>query len=135
VAGYLNRFIDLGFPELAGTDEQTGRALCWVKIRNPRLMPGNDITAGGTVATDEHGRPLDTKAAARESFAIMSKLIIAGHVWDATWTPDLDADGNEIDPNAEPPLLPMPASPADVAKMPMQILNAIGEEMSKASPR
>jgi hypothetical protein len=45
VAGYLNRFIDLAFPDLAGVDD-AGRAIVWVKIRNPRLLSGGTSCPG-----------------------------------------------------------------------------------------
>lgn len=135
MAGYLNRFIDLPFPDLAGVDEQD-RARCWVKIRNPRLIPGGDLTSAfSRVRFDDAGRPLDSDAAADETFASLARLVIAGQVWDATWVPELDERGNEVDPQAEPPLLPMPPGPDDMARMPIEILNAIGEELKKASPR
>lgn len=135
MAGYLNRFIDLPFPDLAGTDD-LGRALCWVKIRNPRLIPAGDLTAAiAKVQLDDNGRPVNSGAAAEETFGTFAKLVIAGNVWDATWVPEVDEHGDPIDPTAEAPLLPMPPSPADMGKMPIDILNAIGEEMVKANPR
>lgn len=133
MAGYLKPVITLPFPDLAGVDEQ-GRALCWVTIRNPRLMPGDDIAGSAAVEVGPDGKPVDSGAAARESFKIMAALIVRGRVWDAKWLPELDDSGDPVDPDAEPPLLQMPPSPADVARMPMQILNRIGEEMSKVNP-
>lgn len=133
MAGYLNRFIDLGFPDLAGVDDN-GRALCWVKIRNPRLSPAGDFAAAAAKVRIENGQPVQTDLAASETFASFAKLIIAGHVWDASWTPTVGPDGS-IDDTEEPPLLPMPPSADDVAKMPMDILNAIGEELKRSAPR
>lgn len=119
---YLNRFIDLGFPELAGNDD-SGRAVVWVKIRNPRLIPGQDLLGGANVPVGADGKPVDAVAAGRQTFEMMAKLIIAGNVWDAESLDD------------EPPLLNMPPSAAEVGRMPMVILNAIGEELAKANPQ
>lgn len=133
MAGYLNHFIDLPFPDLAGTDP-TGRPLVWVKIRNPRLIPGQDLLgAAGKVRFTEDGKPVDadTSVAAEETYKTFAKLILAGNVWDATWTPT----SFDTDEEQEPPLLPMPPTPADVARYPIAILNAIGKELSKANPR
>jgi hypothetical protein len=124
MAGYLNRFIDLGFPDLGGVDENN-RAIVWVKMRNPRLIAGDDLIGDSakTVRLDpETGKPIEVSAG-REMFGTFAKLILAGNVWDAT---SLDDD---------PPLLPMPPSAADVGKMPIEILNRLGEELSKRNPK
>jgi hypothetical protein len=133
--GYLNRFIDLSFPDLAGVDSN-GHAVCWVKIRNPRMIPGADlIGAASKIRVDpETGVPVDSGAAASETFDAFAKIILAGQVWDAKWTPQPDENGN-TDWDAEPPLIPMPPSPEHVGRMPVEILNAIGEEMKKANPQ
>jgi hypothetical protein len=68
--------------------------------------------------------------AAQETFASYGKLILAGHVWDATWVPD-DFDDDTL----EPPLLGMPPNADEVGRMPIEILNAIGGELKKANPR
>jgi len=134
MAGYLNRFIDLGFPDLAGVDDN-GKAIVWVKIRNPRLIPGEDlIGAADKVQIDADGNVVDTGAAAKESFAAFAKLILAGNVWDAKWVPAPD-ENSVIDWDAEPPLLSMPPSPEQMGRFPMEILNAIGEELKKANPQ
>lgn len=134
MAGYLDRIIHLDFPDLGGVDD-AGRAYCWVKIRNPRLMPAGDLLGGATVSLDANGQPTDSAAAATATFGMASKLILAGRVWDSTWVPELDADGEPVDPEAEAPLLPMPPSPQDVAKMPVDIFTRISSEVQKAVPR
>lgn len=123
MAGYLNRFIDLPFPDLAGVDD-AGRALCWVKIRNPRLIPGEDLMGmNAGVRLDADGKPLPGEDVTASAFAAFARLIIAGQVWDAQSVEE------------EAPLLGMPPTPGEVGRMPMEILNAIGVELSKANPR
>lgn len=133
MAGYINRFIDIGFPELGGLDDN-GRANVWVKIRNPRLIPGDDLLgAASKVRLDpDTGMPteVDVPAATGETFKTFAKLVIAGHVWDATWIPT-----NFDDDTEDAPLLSMPPSPADMGKFPIEILNAIGKELKNATPR
>lgn len=121
--GYLNRFIDLQFPDLAGVDDAE-QALCWVRIRNPRLIPTDHLVGGGSkVRLDANGRPVDGEVAAQETYERLAKLIVAGVVWDAESLAD------------EPPLLPMPPSAEDVKRYPIDITNAIGEELKKSTPR
>ncbi len=130
MAGYLNRFIHLDFPELAGVDEQN-RAYVWVKIRNPRLIPSGELAgmADKFRITDDGAVEVGGDKAADAVFTQFAGLILAGNVWDCTWLPeDLDSD----DPG---PLLPMPPSAADLRKMPMEIFNRIGDEVKKANPR
>jgi hypothetical protein len=132
--GYLDRFIHLEFPDLAGVDDN-GRAYCWVKIRNPRLMPAGDLLGAATVPLDDSGHPVDSKAAGDASFVMASKLIIAGRVWDPTWVPNFDDNGDPVDDGSEAPLLPMPPSIQDVQKFPTEIFGRISEEVKKATPR
>jgi hypothetical protein len=124
MAGYLNRFIDLPFPDLGGEDPETGAAVVWVRIRNPRLIPVDHLMAKTTrVKVGPDGQPVEVDLKAQETYERMSNLIVAGYVWDA------------LSLDEEPPLLPMPPSPDDVSKMPITILNSIGEELIKANPR
>jgi hypothetical protein len=122
--GYLNRVIQLDFPDLAGTEPDTGRSIIWLTIKNPRLMSGNDlIAAGTTVRRDADGNITMNNRTAEEAFGGFAKLVIAGNVLD----PTVDSD--------DPPTLRMPPEPADVAKYPIEVLNRIGEELTKANPR
>ena len=130
MAGYLNRFIHLEFPELAGTDD-AGRAYVWVKIRNPRLIPSGELAgmADKFRVTGTGELEVDGDKANDAVFNQFAGLIIAGNVWDATWVPE---DFDTEDPG---PLLPMPPSAADLRKMPVEIFNRIGDEVKKANPR
>ncbi len=134
MAGYLNRFIDLPFPELAGVDNQ-GRALCWIKIRNPRLMPAQDLTDAASKVRVEDGKAVSADLGSSDVFTSFAKLVIAGRVWDATAIPPVDPDTGDVDEEWEPPLLAMPPTAADMGKMPIDIINAIGGEMKNAVPR
>jgi hypothetical protein len=106
MAGYANRVITLDFPELTEPDAEPIR----VVMRNPKTMPAQELTA-------------DTpdNATAEQQFqaglAILAKLVIGWHVYDAT---SLDDD--------QPPL-GLPATPDSVAKLPMEIQNRMAAEL------
>lgn len=127
-SGYLNRVIQLTFPELAGRqddDDPDSPAVIWVTIRNPKLIPGHELIGkGGGTRRDEHGNVIYDERTAAETFGGYAKLIIAGYVLDPS---------DPLDPN--PPVLPMPPSEDDVAKYPMEILSRLGEVVSQGTPR
>lgn len=134
MAGYLNSFIRIPFPELGGNDDE-GNPRVWVLIRNPRLFTAQELLGGATIPVDEEGKPVDAQAASEQTMAMMTKLIVAGRVWDPTWVPELDANGQPVNPNEEPPLLAMPPTAEVAGKLPMQVINAVGEEVGKVSPK
>ncbi len=130
MGGYLNRVIQLDFPELAGTErpddhpDGPGRAIIWLTIRNPKLMAGNELVGGNRgVRRNADGSEDITGEAASEAYGGFAKLIIAGNVLD----PAVDSD--------DPPPLPMPPSAADVGRYPIEILNRIGGILAESNPR
>lgn len=133
--GYANRIITLTFPELAEDGDHIE-----VVIRNPRLMPVDELRSAGDGLTRAEleqfqaaqqalaaGQPvpdgLVTDKDADRGFAMVAKLIIGWHVYDATST------------QAEQPLLPLPATPELVRKLPMEILTRLMEEVGKVNPQ
>jgi hypothetical protein len=121
--GYLNRFIDLPFPELGGIDDE-GKAIVWVRIRNPRLIPGDHLLPSSTkVRVGSDGQPVEVDTKVEDTYGWVAKVVVDGHVWDA------------LSLENEAPLIPMPPKVEDIGKFPIGILNRIGEEVSKANPR
>jgi hypothetical protein len=123
--GYMNRVIDLQFPDLAGLQEDSDRAVIWVKIKNPKLMVGDDVftDAATNIQLGPDGQVIGGDVKKLEVYKSVAKLIIAGFVWDAT----VDSD--------DPPLVPMPPSPEQVGRMPIPVINAIADEIKKSSPK
>jgi hypothetical protein len=76
------------------------------------------IAAGGEIPDD-----LVTDEDANRGYALVAKVIIGWHVYDATSTED------------DMPMLPIPATVESVGKLPMEILTAIMDEVGKATPR
>ena len=117
---YANRVITLNFPELS--EDPTNDPIR-VTLRNPRLVPAPEL------------RPRDLPDDATEaeqmtaSFETTARLIVGWRVYDASAPIELDEDGNVV---GEQPLLPMPATADLVAKLPLVILNRIGEEVKEA---
>lgn len=106
MAGYANRIITLDFPELTEPGDEPIR----VVIRNPKTMPAQELMAD---------TPDD--ATAEQQFqagiAILAKLVIGWHVYDASSTDD------------DQPPLPLPATPDSVARLPMEIQNRMAAEL------
>jgi hypothetical protein len=69
---------------------------------------------------DAAGNPIDPEDAERAGYEVMAKLIVGWRVYDAT-----SLDDNQ-------PLLDLPATPESVAKLPLEIVNKIGETLGRA---
>lgn len=105
-----------------------------VVIRNPKLVPPDELrSAAGVTAADAQriaaagddgtAEETVTEEDVNRGYAMMAKLIIGWHVYDATSTED------------DQPLLPLPATAALVAKLPLEIIDRLGEELAKANPQ
>jgi hypothetical protein len=133
LAGYANRVITLPFPELSEPGDNIH-----VVIRNPRLMSADELrSAGGGGGPEDAERLAAVQAAiaagqdvpddlvtdkdAKRGYALVAKLIIGWHVYDATSTEE------------DMPLLPLPATVESVGKLPMEILTAVMEQVGKVS--
>jgi hypothetical protein len=116
--GYANRVVTIHFPELSEPEDDVH-----VVMRNPKTVPAGELrSSAGDVATGEDGQPTDA-AAEGAGYAVMAKLIIGWHVYDGTSTED------------DQPLLPLPATPESVGKLPMEILTRLSEELAKVNPQ
>lgn len=132
--GYANRVITLPFPELSEPGDNVH-----VVLRNPRLMPADELRSAGGGGPEDAERLAAVQAAiaagqeppddlvtdkdAKRGYALVAKLIIGWHVYDATSTEE------------DMPLLPLPATVESVGKLPMEILTAVMEQVGKATPR
>lgn len=112
-------------------------------IRNPRLVPAEELRAayGAEVTETDLKRLRAAKAAldegislppednlvteddTRRGYAFIAKLVVAWHVYDAT-----SAEKDQ-------PLLPLPATPELVAKLPAEILTRIMQEVQAINPQ
>lgn len=118
MAGYANRTNRITFPDLSEPGDEV-----YVAIRNPRLVPPGELR-GRDVAMDENGQPVDTAEAEQAMYETLAKLVVSWRVYDATDMGDDQA------------LLPSPAKPEDVAKLPTEIINQLAEEIQQAvNPR
>ena len=133
ISGYRNRVITLSFPELAEEGDDIH-----VVIRNPRLMPAEELRAMAGARSDADlqrlaaaqqaiaqtgdAGDLVTDEDANRGFEMVARLIIGWRVYDATSTAE------------DQPLLPLPATVESVGKLPQEILTRIMEEVGKANP-
>jgi hypothetical protein len=101
----------------------------WVALRNPRLMPPNELRPSKDVPVDEAtGRPTDMAVAEMEMFAVFAKLIIGWRVYDAS-SMSVDPVTGEVNDQG---LLDSPATAELVAKLPSAILTEITEVFTQA---
>lgn len=121
ISGYANRIVTLKFPALAEAGENL-----FVALRNPRLVPPSELQPK-EIALDADGRPVDLAAAQQANNEVIAKLIVGMRAYDATDF-QVDAEGNPLPQR----LLEGPVTPAVVAKLPMEIIKAISEELTAA---
>lgn len=132
MSGYTNRYVLLPFPELG--DKVS------VLLRNPKLLPPSELTPED-VPTDAEGKPLDPQAANQAMYKVMAGLILNWHVYDATadgTVPDIDLDADDLDAQlaeleAADQVRLDKVTPENVAKLPMAIINRIGEEIGRVA--
>jgi hypothetical protein len=115
VPGYLNRFIDIPLDEYGEG--------CYVRIHNPKIVPQSMLEPTTRIEMGDDGKPVDRDAAQTGSDEVMCRLIKDWKVWDAS---DLDAD--------EMQALPLPVTPALLAKLPMGIKMTVSKTISDAMP-
>lgn len=124
IAGFATRLITIRFDDLS---EDPERDPLWVSIRNPKLMPPGELQAR-RVELDENGNPANADAAMHATHEMIAKLVVAWRMYDAT--------SNEINMQTGEPLdqqlLPLPATPESCAKLPMEVVRRISEEMTSA---
>ncbi len=143
MANYAQRLILLNFPELAEPGDKV-----WVTIRNPKVVPPDTLVVKGSklsaraqaaVAADGQDQAVEFDEADRDeafttSHVIISRLVAGWHVYDGLAPVTLDDDGREI-PSGESHLIPLPATPERVARLPSLIIARILEEVKRATPQ
>ena len=90
-------------------------------LRNPRTVPVARLE-GREIARDANGRPLDAAESMSAAMAVYAGLITDWHVYDATV-----GDGE----NDDQPPLPLPATEQSFAKLPLEIQDAVADEVAK----
>ena len=128
--GYANRVVTIQFPDMSDDPEDK----IWVCMRNPKMVPIDEMRSGTDgITLNAAGEPEDTGAATRSGYKILAKLIVGWHVWDATVMPELNAAGEDVSVQV---LLPQPPTTAEViAKLPIEILNRLMEEVASINPQ
>lgn len=131
MSGYSNPYVLLTFPDL-GDDVS-------VLMKNPQLLPPSEIQPED-VPTDDKGQPLDPAAANEAMYKVMARLIVAWKVYEA-----FDADAAlDVDPDADPAELFATlgageqkrfgtVTPESVGRLPLAIINRIGEEVGRVA--
>lgn len=128
--GYTNPYVMLRFPEL-GED-------CSVLMKNPQLLPPSEITPED-VPLDDNQQPVDPNAANEAMYAVMARTIVAWKVYAA-----FDVDLPPVDPDADPAEVMAtlesleqqrigPVTPANVARLPMAVIQRVMEEISRVA--
>lgn len=121
--GYANAVITLDFSNMSD-DPQNDRI--WVAIRNPKLMT-LDAMRPRDIATNPDGTPIMDDEATLAMFEIIASLIVGWRAYPSDVF-ELDANGNLVPVE----LLPLPATPALVRRLPMEIITSIGNIIREA---
>jgi len=128
--GYNEPYVLLPFPDL-GAD-------CSVLLKNPQLLAPSEITPED-VPLDDKGQPVDPQGANEAMYKVMAKIIVAWKVYEA-----FAADLPQVDPDADPAdvLATLQAmeqrrigavTPENVGRLPLAIINRIGEEIGRVA--
>lgn len=125
--GYKQPVITLNFPEL--TDNPDTDPIR-VVIRNPRLMAAGELSGSADMAVGPDGQPVESAENENRAYKQFAKMVIGWRVYDATADIVLDQDMNVIGDSAQ--LLPLPATPDLVAKLPLVILTRLSQELQDA---
>lgn len=130
MSGYTNPYVLLEFPNL-GDDVS-------VLIRNPQLMPPAQLQPRD-VPLDENGQPVDQEQARQASYEVMQRLIVAWKVYEAFGGEAEvaeDADPAELleqlTAAGEPKRLGA-ITTENIGRLPLAILNRIGEEVGRVA--
>jgi hypothetical protein len=123
MAGYAARLLHITFPELS---EDPNADPIYVGMRNPKVMPMDQIQPSGEeVTVGPDGQVVPPKSAKDSMYEIIAKLVVSWRVYDATHM--------ELDPTSgqptDQPLLPLPATPDLVRRLPGAIVNRLAEEV------
>lgn len=117
MAGYKNRTIKHEFPDLAEDGDTIS-----ITLRNPMTVP-YDALQMRPVARDANGFPLDPKDASLAAYEVYAALVVDWRVYDATEESD------------DQPPLPLPATPENFGKLPVEIQNWVADEVrSRQNP-
>jgi len=130
MAGYANRVITKQFPELAEEGDTV-----WVTIRNPKTMSPGELRSKSGIKVSEDGQVEDTDETHNAGNEVLAKVVIGWRAYDATWVPEIDPDTGEPLPGQEQPRLTVPATPEQVAKLPMAIYMWLGEMIAAVNPQ
>jgi hypothetical protein len=128
--GYANPTVKLEFPEISTEGDPI-----WVVIRNPRIMPQAEIASygdGADAVVDSDGKVTDRAAARQAANRFIARLVIAANVYDATFTPQFDDNGDVVGDATAPKLPRTNWSAEDAARIPARIFAAIDKEVGEA---
>jgi hypothetical protein len=91
-------------------------------------MPGDEFAAIASAETESDKQKLG------RLYAMIAGIVIGWRVWDPTVPVKADAETGELihDEETQPRLLPLPATPESVAKLPQAILLDLMEQVTKA---
>lgn len=107
MAGYANRRVYLGFPDLS----EDGEPEVHLIVKNPKVVPLDELEPAD-VQIGPNGQP--EEASARGAmYKVVSNLILAGIVYDATC----------YDDDQRPMTLPL--APDDISRLPWEIVKRV----------
>ena len=137
--GYANPVIKLPFDSLS---QDPATDPIWVIIRNPRLMPPEELNSvyGNDSGYDGDGNTTDREKALATTSRLIVKLVVAARVYDPAGAADalsFDPLTGEVTGDSTQPLLPpTPWAPEIAARLPTEIRTRIMNEFAEAqSPK
>jgi hypothetical protein len=121
--GYANRLVHVDFTEELAEPGDT----VWVTIRNPKHLTAGELRPRDVPMQADGVTPVNMNDATDAMYETLAKLIVGWHVYDAS-DMTLNADGTP----AVQALLPTPATPELVSRLPVVIVKRLSEEVTNA---
>src|ERR1700756_1194865 len=123
IMGYANRLVHVDFTEELAEPRDTGG----VTIRNPKHLTPGGLRPRDVPMQADGATPVNMNDATDAMYETLAKLIVGWHVYDAS---DLTLNDNGT-PVAQS-LLPTPATPELVSRLPVVIVKRLSEEVTNA---
>lgn len=123
MAGFANRVVRIGFPELTEPDEPE----LFLILRNPKVVSPDEF-ASSDVAVGPDGQPLNPEDAAERSREIIARLVVTGRMYDAT-DMGVDMETGEL---TDQKLLTYPLTKNTARCLPVEVMQKIGAEIGAA---
>jgi len=121
--GYANRLVHIDFTKELAEPGDT----IWITIRNPKLLTAGELRPRDVPMMPDGVTPVNMADAEAAMHETLCRLIVGWRMYDASDTA-VDDSGYPVAQD----VLPLPATPELVAKLPAIVVKRLSEEITNA---